>query len=143
MEHLVTVSPQGLSIQSLYRLYRDGTLIVNRQYQRKLVWTVAEKERLIDSILRDYPLPLFLLAEKAISGQTSTLEVMDGMQRLNAIFGYIEQGFLLDGACFDVNEFTRARQAAAKNVFQEFPKDTKRLPAQQCANLLDYTPLTR
>jgi uncharacterized protein with ParB-like and HNH nuclease domain len=60
----MTVSPQGISIQSLYRSYRDGSLIVNRQYQRKLVWTVAEKQRLIDSILKDYPLPLFLLAEK-------------------------------------------------------------------------------
>ncbi len=49
------VSPQGISIQSLYRSYRDGSLIVNRQYQRKLVWTVAEKQKLIDSILKDYP----------------------------------------------------------------------------------------
>jgi hypothetical protein len=40
----MTVSPQGISIQSLYRSYRDGSLIVNRQYQRKLVWTVAEKQ---------------------------------------------------------------------------------------------------
>ena len=54
----MTVSPQGISIQSLYRSYRDGSLIVNRQYQRKLVWTVVEKQKLIDSILKDYPLPL-------------------------------------------------------------------------------------
>jgi uncharacterized protein with ParB-like and HNH nuclease domain len=62
----MTVSPQGISIQSLYRSDRDGSLIVNRQYQRKLVWTIYEKQKLIDSILKDYPLPLFLL-----SGQTS------------------------------------------------------------------------
>ena len=87
----MTVSPQGISIQSLYRSYRDGSLIVNRQYQRKLVWTIAEKQKLIDSILKDYPLPLFLLAEKSSSepGKPSRLEVIDGMQRLNAIFSYI------------------------------------------------------
>jgi uncharacterized protein with ParB-like and HNH nuclease domain len=73
----VAVLPQGVSIQSLYRSLRDGTLIVNRQYQRKLVWTISEKQRLIDSILRDYSLgPI--------------LEVIDGMQRLNAIFSHIE-----------------------------------------------------
>src|SRR6185312_533297 len=100
-----------MSVQALYRYYRDGTLIVNRQYQRKLVWTVAEKQRLIDSILKDYPLPLFLLADKgSLPGQQPTLEVIDGMQRLNAIFSYIEHGFLLDDQCFDVNEFARARQ---------------------------------
>jgi hypothetical protein len=33
----MAVSPQGMSIQSLYRLYRDGSLTINRQYRRKLV----------------------------------------------------------------------------------------------------------
>jgi len=127
------VSPQGISIQSLYRSFRDGSLIVNRQYQRKLVWTVAEKQRLIDSILKDYPLPLFLLADK-----TGALEVMDGMQRLNAIFSYIEHGFLLENKCFNINEFARARQASENKLFEEYPEDVERLSAQQCADMLDY-----
>ncbi len=135
----MTVSPQGVSIQSLYRSFRDGTLIVNRQYQRKLVWTIVEKQRLIDSILKDYPLPLFLLADKGTQvGQPQTLEVIDGMQRLNAIFGYIEHGFLLDNRCFNILEFARARQAAEKNAFKEYPSDVERLSAQQCADMLDY-----
>src|SRR3954468_4560518 len=108
----MAVTPQGISIQAAYRWFRDGRLIVNRQYQRKLIWTVVEKQRLIDSILKDYPLPLFLLAEKPASepGQGAKLEVIDGMQRLNAIFGYIEHGFLVDEKCFNVDEFARARQ---------------------------------
>lgn len=136
----MTVSPQGISIQSLYRSYRDGSLIVNRQYQRKLVWTVAEKQRLIDSILKDYPLPLFLLAEKPATepGQGAKLEVIDGMQRLNAIFGYIEHGFLVDEKCFNVDEFARARQAAEAGEFETYPPEIQRLSAKQCADLLDY-----
>jgi len=136
----MTVSPQGISIQSLYRSYRDGSLIVNRQYQRKLVWTVAEKQKLIDSILKDYPLPLFLLAEKSATepGKSSKLEVIDGMQRLNAIFSYIEHGFLVDDKCFNVDEFARARQAADRGDFKTYPSDVARLSAQQCADLLDY-----
>jgi hypothetical protein len=140
-EFEMTVSPQGISIQSLYRSYRDGSLIVNRQYQRKLVWTIAEKQKLIDSILKDYPLPLFLLAEKSPSepGKPSRLEVIDGMQRLNAIFIYIEHGFLVDEKCFDVDEFARARQAADRGDFKTYPKDdVERLSAQKCADLLDY-----
>jgi hypothetical protein len=136
----MTVSPQGISIQSLYRSCRDGSLIVNRQYQRKLVWTVAEKQRLIDSILKDYPLPLFLLAEKPATepGKPVKLEVIDGMQRLNAIFSYIEHGFLVDEKCFDVDEFARARQAADRGDFKTYPPDVERLSAQKCADLLDY-----
>ena len=139
----MAVTPQGISIQAAYRWFRDGRLIVNRQYQRKLVWTVPEKERLIDSILKDYPLPLFLLAEKPSEApdaaeDESIYEVIDGMQRLNAIFSYIENGFLYDGRCFDVNEFARARQLAEKGVFVTFPEDVARLDAKACANLQDY-----
>ncbi|MDR4306557.1 DUF262 domain-containing protein [Chelatococcus sambhunathii] len=132
----MAVSPQGMSIQALYRAYRDGTLIVNRQYQRKLVWQIFEKQKLIDSILKDYPLPLFLLAEKA--GSPVIWEVIDGMQRLNAIFSFIENGFLLDGQCFDVKEFARARQAAESGVFKEYEDDVPRLSAKLCADLQDY-----
>ena len=134
----MAVSPQGMSIQSLYRLFRDGSLIVNRQYQRKLVWTVAEKQKLIDSVLQDYPLPLFLFADKGSVNGKQSLEVIDGMQRLNAIFSYIEHAFLVGERCFDINEFARARQAAESELFSEYPHDVPRLPATQCANLLDY-----
>ena len=135
----MTVSPQGMSVQALYRSYRDGTLIVNRQYQRKLVWTVAEKQKLIDSLLKDYPLPLFLLAEKPPEGQGgSRLEVIDGMQRLNAIFSFIEHGFTWEDECFDLAEFARARQAADAGAFKPFPDEVARLSAQRCANFLDY-----
>jgi hypothetical protein len=135
----MAVSPQGISIQSLYRSYRDGSLTVNRQYQRKLVWTVAEKQKLIDSVLKDYPLPLFLLADKGLTPPGAVrLEVIDGMQRLNAIFSFIEHGFLLDDTCFDIGEFSRAKQAAEASDFKEYPADVPRLRAKECADLLDY-----
>lgn len=60
----MSITPRGMSIQEAYRLYRDEKLIVNRKYQRKLVWTQEEKASLIDSILCDYPIPLILFAEK-------------------------------------------------------------------------------
>lgn len=134
----MTVSPQGMSVQALYRLYRDQSLLVNRQYQRKLVWTVAEKQRLIDSLLQDYPLPLFLLAEVIDAEGQTAMEVIDGMQRLNAIFSYIEHGFTWEEQAFDIEEFARARQAASAGLFTPFGGDTKRLDAKSCANLLDY-----
>ncbi|MDK4705382.1 DUF262 domain-containing protein [Rhizobium sp. CNPSo 4062] len=89
----MSVAPKGLSIQSLYRDYRDGSLVINRQYQRKLVWTVAEKQKLIESVLLNYPIPLILLAEKKVDGK-GVIEVIDGMQRLNAIFSFIEHALL-------------------------------------------------
>jgi hypothetical protein len=124
----------------MYRDYRDGTLVVNRQYQRKLVWTVAEKVKLIDSILLNYPIPLILLAEKpaAEPGGNPIIEVIDGMQRLNAIFSFIEHGFLVDGKCFDLEELARARQANEAGLFSAFSDDVKRMLPKDCSGFLDY-----
>lgn len=43
-----------MSVQEAYREFRDGNFRVNRRYQRKLVWTLAEKQKLVDSILEGY-----------------------------------------------------------------------------------------
>ena len=82
----------GQSLQNLYTQYTNDAFLVNRRYQRKLVWTVEEKSKLIDSIRGNLPIPLVLLAEIA-SGRDRKLEIIDGLQRLNAIVAFIENEF--------------------------------------------------
>jgi hypothetical protein len=95
------LSVQGESIQQLYNDYTSKKFLVNRRYQRKLVWGVEEKERLIDSVVQKLPIPLILLAES--SGEHfGRLEVIDGLQRLNSVFSFIENEFSLDGHYFDL-----------------------------------------
>jgi uncharacterized protein with ParB-like and HNH nuclease domain len=117
-----------MSIQEAYRLYRQGGFFVNRKYQRKLVWTEEEKARLIDSVLQNYPIPLILLAEKLDEDGTEKYEIIDGIQRLNAIFAYIENKFPTEnGAYFDINESTRARQLADEGVISCVTDEKKKL----------------
>ena len=71
---------QPTSIQSVYTWYREDKLYVNRRYQRKLVWTLEEKQKLIESILKKYPVPAILIAERDSS--PGTYEIIDGLQRL-------------------------------------------------------------
>lgn len=132
----MAIASRGMSIQEAYRNYRDGKLIVNRQYQRKLVWSVEEKINLIDSILKQYPIPLILLAS-SVQGEHK-LEIIDGMQRLNAIFGYIDNEFQYDECVFDIDQFARAKQAAEEGLFDVAAKEVKRLDPKLCANFLDY-----
>jgi uncharacterized protein with ParB-like and HNH nuclease domain len=96
----MSITPRGMSVQEAYRLYREDKLIVNRKYQRKLVWTQNEKESLVDSIFKDYPIPLILLAE---NHDNTVYEIMDGMQRLNAIFSFIENAFPYKDEYFDIS----------------------------------------
>ena len=51
---------RGEPIQAVYTNFRLGKFIVNRRYQRKLVWTLLEKQRFIDSLINQFPVPLFL-----------------------------------------------------------------------------------
>ncbi|NMO37894.1 DUF262 domain-containing protein [Streptomyces sp. GMY01] len=126
-----------MSVQEAYRLFRDDSLLVNRRYQRKLVWSVTEKQLLIDSILGGYPIPLILLAERPEIHGSGKYEIIDGMQRLDAIFSFIEQKFEYRGMHFDLGQSARARQAAEAEAFKP-AEAADLLPADKCANLLDY-----
>lgn len=92
---------QGESLQQLYHEYIQGTFLANRRYQRKLVWDVSEKENLIDSVARKLPIPLVLVAEVPEESERR-LEIIDGLQRLNAIFSFLENEYSYNGKYFDL-----------------------------------------
>lgn len=102
-------SPKSMSIMEAYELYRKDKLLVNRRYQRKLVWSQIEKQNLIESIMLKYPIPLILLA----TVEDGQYEIIDGMQRLNAFFGFIENEFPMNSggkeAYFNTNDYTFAK----------------------------------
>lgn len=86
------------TIEELYDWYISENLLVNRRYQRKLVWGISEKVALISSILKEYPIPLLLFVKF-----DNKREILDGMQRLEALMSFIEQRFSIDGAYFDLD----------------------------------------
>lgn len=63
-----SISSSNLSVQMCYRNYLDNKYVVNRRYQRKLVWTLEEKQAFIDSLSKNYSVPLFLFATKEREG---------------------------------------------------------------------------
>lgn len=133
----MSVIPSGVSVQEIYRRYRENQIIVNRKYQRKLVWSEAEKACLIDSIFNGYPIPLILFAEYNGRDGKTYYEVLDGMQRLNAIVGFIENEFPVQGKFFDIKQLARAQQAESDGFFESYQGDALCEPIA-CANLLDY-----
>jgi hypothetical protein len=130
----MSITPRGMSLQEAYRNYSEGKFLVNRKYQRKLVWTVDEKEFLIDSIVNDLPIPLILLAQT----DDGKLEIIDGLQRLNAIISFIENRFSAKGKYFDIKQSSRAKQSAEDGLFTAITKEDQLLDAKTCANFLDY-----
>lgn len=60
------------------------------------------------------------------------------MQRLNAIFTYIENAFDCEGFYFDIKEFSRANQAREAGLFSGMPEGADLLASELCADFLDY-----
>lgn len=132
---MAELDSQPKSIQSLYAWYSDEKLFVNRRYQRKLVWTLDEKQKLIESILKQYPVPAILLADRSAGGY----EIIDGLQRLHTIVSFIEGAFAtIDGNYFDVEKFPTANERAEQGVFDS-KVDGGKISARDVTNLLDYS----
>ncbi|MBF2015282.1 MAG: DUF262 domain-containing protein [Rivularia sp. T60_A2020_040] len=134
----MSITPKGMSVLELYRLYRENNLIVNRRYQRKLVWGKSEKASLIQSILLKYPIPLILFG-KFKEGK-DMYEIIDGMQRLNAIFSFIENQFSIGDKFFDVTQHPLANELSNQGIFKKNNTNADNLlNAQECVDFLEYS----
>jgi hypothetical protein len=127
---------KGESVERVFGNYQARQYIVNRRYQRKLVWTLDEKRRFIDSLLSGFPVPIVLLAERRGPSGHGLFEIIDGMQRLNAILGYIENEYAVNGHFFDLNTMaeTKALLDAGK-LKQREPL----LDRDECVAIASYT----
>ena len=94
---------KGRNINHIMQWYHEDALVVNRKYQRKLVWSLEEKRLFIDSLLRNFPTPSMIVSEyEAINKNNEKqeyYEIIDGLQRLNAIVSFVENeyGIIIDG----------------------------------------------
>jgi hypothetical protein len=92
------MEPSYLPVEDLLDLFRNGMLKANAEYQRGAVWTRSQQRKLIDSVFRGYPLPMIYLhhIKKSVAGmQRDDLEIIDGQQRITALFEYAEGAYKL------------------------------------------------
>jgi hypothetical protein len=126
---------KGESIERIYGSFQGKRYLVNRRYQRKLVWTLDEKKSFIDSVTKGYPVPIVLLAEIR-ADERSVFEIIDGMQRLNAIMGFIENEYPVNGAYFDLNTMAATKVLLdAGSLKQKEPV----LARETCVGIASYT----
>lgn len=65
----------------------------NPDFQRPAVWTTAQKQLLVDSILREYDVPKMYW--RKVSEKPDRYDVVDGQQRLRAIWSFVDGEFSL------------------------------------------------
>lgn len=65
----------------------------NPDFQRPAVWSTAQKQLLIDSILREYDVPKMYW--RKVGEKPDRYDVVDGQQRLRAIWSFVDGDFHL------------------------------------------------
>lgn len=78
-------------VRSLHQKCQEGDLVLDPIFQRRKVWDDRRSSRLVESAILEVPLPVFYVAES----QDGTQEVIDGQQRLRALFRFLENEYAL------------------------------------------------
>ncbi len=75
----------AMSLGELASLYDERELEIQPRFQRFFRWTIDQKTRLVESILLGIPLPQVFVSQR----DDGVWEVVDGLQRLSALFEFM------------------------------------------------------
>lgn len=81
----ISLSSKIVALDAVLRRIKNGTIILNPDFQRNHVWDIERKSLLIESMMLRIPLPMFYVSED----KDGIWEVVDGLQRLTTIRDFI------------------------------------------------------
>lgn len=93
---------RSVSLLNLVNDIKAGRLIPDAYFQRNLVWREVHKREFIETILRGYPFPQIFISKGKVDvdSMTTVSCIVDGQQRCNAIVGFIEGDFEIEGKTY-------------------------------------------
>lgn len=118
------------SIKEISAMFDEGGLIVDDSYQRRSVWSEKDKIRLIETVLLNLVIPVlfFWKAETDPDTGASITHIVDGQQRIKAIYSFINNEFklkpqyLLDGTAKVnyANKYFKDLEVEVKKAFWNY-----------------------
>ncbi len=81
----ISINTKVIPMDVLLRRLKQGSLILNPDFQRNEVWTDVRKSQLIESILLEIPIPMFYVS----ADEEGNWTVVDGLQRISAFRDFI------------------------------------------------------
>lgn len=118
-------SRNSIKINDIYTKFNDEVWIVDRTYQRRKVWGIKDNIRLIETILLELVIPEIFIWDcdtDPLTGKTIT-HIVDGQQRINAIFEFIQDKFKLQKKYLLSDEI---KNLYGGLTFSELPNDIKK-----------------
>lgn len=128
-----TFDVRAYSISDFAEWYGDGKLDLSPEFQRRSVWSSSAKAFLADTIIKGKPFPKIILMQEFKDGKTVRV-VVDGQQRLRAIFDFLNDGIRISRA--------HSREFAGK-TFSQLPDEVKEdfMTYQVGCDILNSAPL--
>ena len=81
------------SVSDLVNMIRNEDIIFSPEYQRNYIWDNKKASLLVESILLNIPIPVIYASEE----EDSAWNIVDGLQRLNALKRFYDNNFKLRG----------------------------------------------
>jgi len=80
--------PETRTVTDIVNLHKAGLLNLEPGFQRKSVWSERDRAKLMDSILRNFPLPAVFFYRRQDEGHIY-YDVIDGKQRIESILMFM------------------------------------------------------
>lgn len=111
--------PSDPDIETIVGRIEDGSLDLQPEFQRGAVWSRPKQRLLIDSVLRAWYVPPVHVVRTDEDNQI----VLDGQQRLNSIFQFVQGRFTVDGSAEPLSPDV---QALGGLHYDQLPKQVRR-----------------
>ena len=91
-----------LDIVDLYEWKNSDKLVYKTYFQRQFVWKEKDKRDLIDTIMQGLPIPAIFICDAGtdFTSLSKRYNVLDGRQRLESIFEFLENKYKYNGKFF-------------------------------------------
>lgn len=101
-ERTVKTQNAEYDLETLIKRIKSKTIKLDPDYQRRHRWNNETSSRLIESIILNIPIPVIFISQDVdvddeISDAGSRYTVIDGQQRLTAIFDFMTNAMALEG----------------------------------------------
>lgn len=81
---------EGVSIDKVLKWHEKGILNLSPDFQRKSVWKLPQRSKLMNTILRQFPIPTIVLYKRKNPNTGAVVyDVIDGKQRLETVLLYL------------------------------------------------------
>ncbi len=77
---------ESRSCADLYRMYKQGVLNIQPEFQREIVWKGPAQTRFLDSLIKQLPIPSMCFSMDFKAGKW---QVIDGLQRMASIIRFL------------------------------------------------------